>query len=92
MDVVGRGLAGAQRFFADLMTVGRAVERLLDPAKMNYQVLGNGVPHLHGHVNPRPHLDPSPNGPLSWDHLDEGRRPEDEVRDFTTRLRALCSQ
>ncbi|MEU4564711.1 HIT family protein [Actinoplanes sp. NPDC023936] len=79
--------ADAQRFFADLLTVGRAVEQLLQPAKMNYSVLGNSVPHLHGHVVPRPHRDPAAGGPLPWEHLHEERRPADEVRDLTDRLR-----
>ena len=32
---------------------------------MNYQVLGNGVPHVHAHVVPRYLDDPCPNMPLS---------------------------
>src|SRR5687768_13344615 len=37
-------------FFADLMRVGRAIEAVYRPDKLNFQLLGNAVPHLHGHV------------------------------------------
>ncbi|BBH70052.1 hypothetical protein ACTI_67370 [Actinoplanes sp. OR16] len=80
--------ADAQRFFEDLMAVGRAVEGLLAPAKMNYSVLGNSVPHLHGHVVPRPHRDPAPGGPIPWAHLDDGRQPVAEVERMAARLRS----
>jgi diadenosine tetraphosphate (Ap4A) HIT family hydrolase len=79
----------AQQFFADLVTVGQAVEQLLRPAKMNYEVLGNNVPHLHGHVIPRPALDPAPRGPLPFTYLDDGRRPAAEVHELGAQLRRL---
>jgi diadenosine tetraphosphate (Ap4A) HIT family hydrolase len=48
----------AARFFAELLQVGRAIERVFDPVKMNYDILGNSVPHLHVHVIPRYADDP----------------------------------
>jgi diadenosine tetraphosphate (Ap4A) HIT family hydrolase len=80
------------RFFTDLITVGRAVEQLLRPAKMNYPILGNNVPHLHGHVIRRPQTDPAPGDPLPWTYLNDGRRPAAEVRNLTARLRGLLGE
>jgi diadenosine tetraphosphate (Ap4A) HIT family hydrolase len=51
-------------FFDDLMRAGRAIERVSRPIKMNFQILGNAVPHLHCHIVPRYYGDPAPNRPL----------------------------
>lgn len=43
-------------FLFDLALLGEAVERACRPhglRRMNYEVLGNSVPFLHGHVHPR---------------------------------------
>jgi len=40
-------------FFSDCMTAARGLARLLAPAKMNYEIHGNTVPHLHMHLFPR---------------------------------------
>ena len=49
------------RFLADLALIGEAVERACKPnglRRINYEVLGNGVPVLHGHVHPRYEWEP----------------------------------
>lgn len=51
-------------FFDDLMRAGRAIETVYRPLKMNFQMLGNAVPHLHCHLVPRYYGDPAPNRPL----------------------------
>lgn len=79
--------ADAQRFFADMLTVGRVLDQVLQPAKMNYEILGNSVPHLHAHLTPRPQTDPAPGGPLPWTYLDEGRPDPHTVRELADQLR-----
>jgi glycerophosphoryl diester phosphodiesterase len=57
--------AAEQRaFFDDLVRVGEALERVYAAAKMNYQLLGNLVPHLHAHIRPRVYGDPYPGQPV----------------------------
>jgi len=51
-------------FWADVARVARAVEAQFQPAKMNWLHLGNGVPHLHVHLVPRPHDDARAGHPL----------------------------
>jgi diadenosine tetraphosphate (Ap4A) HIT family hydrolase len=51
-------------YFDDLMRVGRALEQVYRPAKMNFQILGNAVPHLHCHLVPRYYGDAAPGRPL----------------------------
>jgi diadenosine tetraphosphate (Ap4A) HIT family hydrolase len=55
-------------FFEDMMRVGRALESVFAPVKMNFEMLGNSVPHLHCHIKPRYYGDPPvafPFGPIS---------------------------
>jgi diadenosine tetraphosphate (Ap4A) HIT family hydrolase len=47
-------------FFDDLMRVGRSLDRLLRPTKMNFEIQGNGVPHVHCHIKPRYYGDSAP--------------------------------
>lgn len=58
-----------RQFFEDVLAVGQALQRLYQPLKLNYQILGNAVPHLHCHVLPRYHGDPAPHAPLPLDAL-----------------------
>ncbi len=44
----------AAGFWADVARVAGAVDAQYRPAKMNWLSLGNGVPHLHVHLVPRP--------------------------------------
>jgi diadenosine tetraphosphate (Ap4A) HIT family hydrolase len=52
------------RFFEDLMRVGQALEAVFNPIKMNFELLGNLVPHLHAHVVPRYYGDSAPGRPI----------------------------
>jgi diadenosine tetraphosphate (Ap4A) HIT family hydrolase len=45
--------AEAGSFFADVMATARALQKTCAPIKLNYELLGNGIPHLHCHVLPR---------------------------------------
>ena len=52
-----------REFFEDIVAVGRALQQIYQPLKLNFQMLGNTVPHLHCHVIPRYRGDAAPNGP-----------------------------
>ena len=45
-------------FLQDMSNVAAALARTLNPDKMNYELLGNGMPHLHWHLIPRYRTDP----------------------------------
>ncbi len=49
------------RFFEDMLQVGRALEHAFGAIKLNFEILGNAVPHLHVHIKPRYYGDPAPN-------------------------------
>lgn len=76
------------RFFGELLDVGRAIERVFEPVKLNYDILGNSVPHLHVHVIPRYADDPRPEWPFPFPPEDPAPFPDAEVRADAERLRA----
>jgi diadenosine tetraphosphate (Ap4A) HIT family hydrolase len=81
----------AAGYWQETLQVGRAVEKGFEHAKMNYQMLGNNVPHLHTHVVPRPLLDPAPNEPLPWSFLDRGLQDDTMLAEAAERLRAALT-
>jgi diadenosine tetraphosphate (Ap4A) HIT family hydrolase len=51
-------------FFEDMMAAAQAIEWVFNPLKLNFQLLGNLVPHLHAHLVPRYYGDPAPGRPI----------------------------
>ena len=67
-------------FWRELLEVGRAIEATFEPIKLNYNLLGNEVPHLHAHVVPRYADDPRPGWPFPFPEDDAPDIPEDRFR------------
>jgi diadenosine tetraphosphate (Ap4A) HIT family hydrolase len=61
-------LPGDERdtYLREMAVVAEAVFRSFGPQKLNYELLGNGVPHLHWHLFPRHADDAHPWGPV-WE-------------------------
>lgn len=51
-------------FWSEAMLVARAVHDLVRPVKMNYEIHGNTIPHLHMHLYPRYSGDPYAGAPI----------------------------
>ena len=84
----------------EMSDVAHAMFRAFSPRKLNYEALGNTVPHLHWWLTPRYDDDARPRAPI-WEDFDflrnfwtHGARPDDEDRDLLKRtlLDALESQ
>jgi diadenosine tetraphosphate (Ap4A) HIT family hydrolase len=56
-------------FFVETMATARAVAELLRPVRVNYEIHGNSIPHLHLHLYPRHAGDPFVGGPIDLRHL-----------------------
>jgi diadenosine tetraphosphate (Ap4A) HIT family hydrolase len=56
--------AEAAGYWAEVLTVARALIGTYRPLKMNYETLGNSLPHLHTHLIPRFPDDPRPGQPF----------------------------
>ena len=79
-------------FWDEVAQVARAVAERTRPVKMNWLSLGNGVPHLHVHLVPRPAEDARAGGPLEGDAFDRAVTPEvpaDALRAEAEKLRAI---
>jgi diadenosine tetraphosphate (Ap4A) HIT family hydrolase len=48
----------------EVSRVAQALARVFRPVKMNYELLGNLVPHIHWHLVPRLAADPGLRGPI----------------------------
>jgi diadenosine tetraphosphate (Ap4A) HIT family hydrolase len=85
----------ATAYFDEVLRVARAIERTYKPIKMNFEMLGNSLPHLHTHLVPRYLTDGEPGHPAHFmriDLQDEAKLPEDEyVRDVTALRELLLS-
>lgn len=56
-------------FLEEMTVVARAVHTAFSPRKLNYELHGNSVPHLHWWITPRYAHDPRPRSPI-WENLD----------------------
>jgi diadenosine tetraphosphate (Ap4A) HIT family hydrolase len=66
------------RFLEEMAMVAEATFRAFKPRKLNYELLGNSVAHLHWHLFPRYADDPNPQWPV-WNNpafLDAASRTE----------------
>ena len=78
-------------FFADLMRAGKALEHAFAATKMNFQILGNAVPHLHAHILPRYYGDDAPGRPIVPDAHTLTLAPE-EYEDRVRGIRQALSE
>lgn len=73
---------GSQRaaFLNEMAILAEAIESCFRPHKLNYELLGNVVPHLHWHVFPRAADDPERLQPV-WIALERAKTdPAEKLR------------
>ncbi len=51
-------------YFDEMCLLARAIQECFSPDKLNYELLGNQVPHLHWHLFPRSRSDPEAADPV----------------------------
>lgn len=83
------------QFLKDISDVAEAVYQAFQPEKLNYELLGNGEPHLHWHIFPRYADDPMPGKPI-W-QLDKAIRTaviptEVELKELKEKLRTALKK
>ncbi len=67
-------------FWEDTMAAAQALADLLRPVKMNYEVHGNTIPHLHMHIYPRFPGDPFEGRPIDPRNPSFSRSQDDLAR------------
>lgn len=73
--------------FRDVARTARAIRNAFRPRRLNYECLGNTLPHVHWHIIPRYDWDPQPESPI-W------VRPKEErcVEASLERLASLVAE
>lgn len=88
------GISRQARIFQDVARLAGAVRLVTAPVRINYECLGNVVPHVHWHVIPRHTDDPDPTKPV-WGWPAEklkGKLTDDDRSVLVSQLRqALTS-
>lgn len=77
------------RYMSEVSRVGRAIADHFAAAKLNYEILGNRVPHVHTHIVPRYLDDPAPGRPLSFPDARRPPQPEERFQRDVASLRHL---
>ncbi len=81
------------KFLEEMALVAQAVFQVFQPDKMNYELIGNGVPHLHWYLFPRRAGDSPYGGPV-WRmpkeemYADAVRPGENERKNMIAQIRA----
>ena len=70
-------------FLEEMATLAAAIEACFRPHKLNYELLGNQVPHLHWHLFPRYADDPDRVRPV-WFALEKADTNAEEKRRLET--------
>ena len=81
----------AMSYWLEVLRVGRALEQHVEPVKMNYDLLGNSLPHMHAHVMPRYADDPRPGYPFPFPEQEPPPLDEEAFRRDVAALRALLT-
>jgi diadenosine tetraphosphate (Ap4A) HIT family hydrolase len=72
------GAESKRAFLEEMSILAEAVFKAFRPRKLNYELLGNSIEHMHWHIIPRHEDDPRPIGPV-W-VLDRGIRYAESTR------------
>ncbi len=75
------------KFLVEMSQVAEAAFRAFKPEKMNYELLGNKVRHMHWHLFPRYANDPAAEGPI-W-YIDKSIRSNESARPTTQEIAAI---
>jgi diadenosine tetraphosphate (Ap4A) HIT family hydrolase len=83
----------ASAYWLEVIIAARALETHFRSVKTNYNMLGNGLPHMHTHVIPRYADDPRPGWPFPDLFPEKEPEPIDEqiLRADVEALRKLCA-
>lgn len=79
--------AEAAAYGGEVLHVARALQATFAPVKLNYEVLGNSVPHVHTHLVPRYAEDPRPGWPFPFPEPEPPPLPEERLRADVEALR-----
>lgn len=81
----------ASSFMRDVQRAAKAVHEITRAVKLNYEIHGNTIPHLHLHLFPRYTGDPFENQPINPRIITHPVYAPGEFADFAERLRSAIT-
>lgn len=87
-DLADRDLCA---FMHEAQICARALKVVTGAVKINYEIHGNTIPHLHMHLFPRYRDDPFPGAPIDFRQVTPPVYGEGEFAAFVTEMRDLLS-
>lgn len=82
----------ANGLMRDIQHVARAIQEITGAVKMNYEIHGNTIPHLHVHLFPRYPGDPFEGGPINPQLITASPYGKNEFADFIGKLQSRFQQ
>ena len=79
-------------FMHDIQQVSKAVHAVTGAVKLNYEIHGNTIPHLHLHLFPRYVGDAFENQPINPRLVDTPVYAPGEFAEFVSRLRRILTE
>lgn len=76
----------AAAYMRDVQQVSRAVKTLTGAVKMNYEIHGNSLPHLHTHFYPRHVGDMFEGRPIDWGAVTKPVYAKGEFAEYVARI------
>ena len=74
-------------FMKDVQLAARALKAVTGATKINYEIHGNTVPHLHLHLFPRTPDDPFPGQPIDYNRIEPSVYQEGDFEAFIIAMR-----
>lgn len=89
-DMAESDMAG---FMSDVQKAARALHKVTGAVKINYEIHGNSMPHLHVHLFPRYLDDDFPSGPIDYRKTEPSPYESDEEFEwFVGRMREVLRE
>jgi diadenosine tetraphosphate (Ap4A) HIT family hydrolase len=79
-------------FMRDARVASLALKKVTGAVKLNYEIHGNTIPHLHMHLYPRQIGDRFENGPIDWRHRTSTTYEDGEFEAFIERMKAAVQE
>ncbi len=76
-------------FMKEAQTAAKALKEVTKAIKINYEIHGNTVPHLHIHLFPRYLDDPFPGQPIDYNRLEPSVYQEGEFEEFVKKMQSI---
>jgi diadenosine tetraphosphate (Ap4A) HIT family hydrolase len=76
----------------DLQRVAAALQEITKAVKLNYEIHGNTLPHLHVHLFPRYRGDPFEGGPINPQLIKASPYRGSEFTEFVSTLRTRLAE